>query len=52
MKRNFLYLVWKDPLTRRNYTIGKLSKNDGYSFEYYGEYKLAIKAGWDYIKSS
>lgn len=51
MKHNFLYLVWKDPLTRRNYTVGKLSKNEGYSFEYYGEYKLAIKAGWDYIKS-
>ena len=49
--KQYLYLVWKDPLSRRNYTVGKLSKGTGYTFEYYGEYLQAKDVGWDYIKS-
>ena len=41
-----LYLIWKDPKTRRNYTVGKLEKNNGYSFEYYAEAANAKEAGW------
>lgn len=48
---DFLYLIWQDPLTRRNYIVGKLSKNKRYSFEYCGEYVEARQAGWNYIKS-
>lgn len=49
--KDFLYLIWQDPLTRRNYVVGKLSKDNGYSFEYCGEYVQALQAGWNYIKS-
>jgi hypothetical protein len=41
-----LYLIWKDPKTRRNFTVGRLEKNHGYSFEYYAEADNAEKAGW------
>ncbi len=41
-----LYLIWKDPKTRRNYTVGKLSKNTRYSFEYHDEADRAREAGW------
>lgn len=47
----FLYLIWQDPRSRRNYTVGKLSKGDTFVFEYYGEYEEARKAGWDYLKA-
>lgn len=43
---NYLLLIWKDPSSRRNYTIGKLTRGDKYYFEYFGEYELAKKAGW------
>lgn len=41
-----LYLIWKDPKTRRNYTIGKLSKDEVYSFEFCAEIDDAEKAGY------
>lgn len=43
---NYLLLIWKDPSSRRNYTIGKLTRSDMFYFEYFGEYELAKKAGW------
>ena len=49
--KQYLYLVWKDPISRRNYTVGKLSKGSEYTFEYCGEYLQAKDVGWDYIKS-
>lgn len=43
----YLYLIWKDPKTRSNFTIGKLSRNEKYRFEYYETAKeTAEKAGW------
>lgn len=48
---NCLYLIWHNPLTKRKYIVGKLSKDKGYSFEYCGEYVEAQQAGWNYIKS-
>lgn len=47
----FLYLVWKDPKNRRNYIVGKLTKEDSYHFEYCGDWKQAKEAGWEYLKS-
>ena len=43
---NYLLLIWKDPSSRRNYTVGKLTRGDKFYFEYFGEYELAKKAGW------
>ena len=43
---NYLLLIWKDPSSRRNYTIGKLTRSDKFYFEYCGEYELAKEAGW------
>ena len=43
---NYLLLIWKDPSSRRNYTVGKLTRGDKFYFEYFGEDELAKKAGW------
>ena len=51
MMENTLYLIWKDPKTRRNYTVGKLSKNAGYSFEYIAEADEAQSAGWKRLEA-
>ncbi len=49
--RDFLYLIWKDPRSRRNFTVGKLSRGDTYSFEYCEEYERAKEVGWEFLKS-
>ena len=46
---NFLYVIWKDPRSRRNYIIGKLSRAKTYTFEYCKEYKEAQEVGWKLI---
>lgn len=46
LKNNYLYLIWKDPQTRVNFTIGKLSRGAKYTFEYFGEVDEAEKRGW------
>lgn len=51
LKNDFLYLVWKDPQTRRNFTIGKLSRGEGYAFQYCEEYSLAEEAGWGKLEA-
>ena len=45
-KSNYLLLIWKDPETRRNYTVGKLTRGDCFTFQYYGEAESAEEAGW------
>lgn len=45
----YLYLIWKDPRSRRNYTVGKLSRGDSYVFEYFGEYEEAKRVGWELL---
>lgn len=37
----YLYLVWKHPQTRRNYIVGKLTHDNGFSFEYCEEFEEA-----------
>lgn len=46
-KRDYIYLIWKDPDTRRNYIIGELSKNGQYEFSYGYEIKEAIEKGFE-----
>lgn len=51
MNHNFLYLVWKDPQTRRNYVVGRLTKGEKYKFEYCEENEEARKTGWTGVES-
>lgn len=46
LHNNFLYLIWKDPETRRNFTIGKLTRGEKYIFEYCEDAGEAEEAGW------
>ena len=50
-KHNFLYLIWKDPRSRRNFIIGKLTRENEYAFEYCEEYQLAQEAGWKLLEA-
>lgn len=43
---NYLYLIWKDPRTRRNFTVGKLMRGDKFTFEYEQEEREAKEYGW------
>lgn len=45
MSDKFLYLIWKHPDTRRNYTVGKLTRGPSYKFEYCEEYSEAKENG-------
>lgn len=45
--RDYMYVIWKDPKSRRQYTIGELSKNGKYEFSYCHEIKEAIKNGFE-----
>lgn len=54
MKNNdndFLYVVWKNPTSRRNYIIGQLSCGDKYRFRYSEEYQEALKSGWKWLEA-
>ncbi len=44
--KKHLFLIWKDPQTRRNFTVGKLCRNGKYTFEYYGDFGKAENYGW------
>lgn len=44
--KDYIYLIWKSDLTRRQYIVGQLSKNGQYEFQYYGEFKEAQEAGF------
>lgn len=45
-EKDFLYLIWKDPRTRKNFTVGKLTRGETYIFQYCEEYTTAKKYGW------
>lgn len=45
-----LYLIWKSPESRKNYTVGKLTKNnDKYYFEYSDEFYVAKDNGFSVL---
>lgn len=46
LQNDYLYLIWKDPETRRNFTIGKLTRGTKYTFEYCKEAFQAETFGW------
>jgi len=49
-KRNgldFIYVVWKDVESRKNFVIGTLTRNGHYEFRYGKDLKDAQKAGFD-----
>lgn len=47
--RDYLYLIWKEPISRRNYIIGQLSKNSQYEFAYGYEVEQAIEKGFELL---
>ena len=47
----FLYLIWKDPHTRSNFIVGKLSRNGKYTFEYFGDFGKAESCGWSKLEA-
>lgn len=52
MNSYYLFLIWKDPQTRRNYTVGKLEKiGNTFAFEYGEEAEEAKKAGWELLEA-
>lgn len=49
--KDYLYLVWKDNETRRLFTVGQLSRNGQYEFEYGFEVQEAISKGFNLLLS-
>lgn len=49
--RDYLYLIWKEPISRRNYIVGQLSKNSQYEFSYGYEVDEAIEKGFELLIS-
>ena len=47
--KDFIYLIWKETNTRRNYIVGQLSKNGQYEFSYGHEVEEAIKEGFELL---
>lgn len=45
--RDYLYLIWKEPVTRRNYVVGQLSRNGQYEFCYGYEVENAMEKGFE-----
>lgn len=49
--KEVLYLVWKDPESRRNFTVGQLIREDGFRFQYIKEYQQAKQYGWGLLEA-
>ncbi|MEK6263777.1 MAG: HIRAN domain-containing protein [Clostridium sp.] len=49
--RDYIYLVWKEIETRRQYIVGQLSKNGQFEFKYGFEVKAAIEKGFKLLIS-
>lgn len=47
--KDYIYLVWKEPMSRRQYTIAKLSKNGKYEFKYDFDIKEAMDKGFELL---
>lgn len=44
--KDYVYLIWKDPKSRKQFVIAKLSKNGKYEFEYAYDIEKAVDAGF------
>ncbi len=49
--KDYIYLVWKEIKTRRQYVVGQLSKNGQFEFSYGFEVKEAIEKGFKLLIS-
>lgn len=49
--KDYLYLIWKQPETRRQYIVGTLSKNGQFEFEYGEEFEQAKEEGFKEIEA-
>lgn len=49
--KDYLYLIWKHPDTRRQYIVGTLSKNGLFEFKYGEEFTEAQKEGFKGIEA-
>lgn len=49
--KDYVYLIWKDPKSRRQYRVGQLSKNGQYEFEYGFEIQQALEKGFELLIS-
>ena len=47
---NSIGLIWEDPNTRSKMIVGELKKQDGYTFNYTGEYETARDLGWEMLR--
>ncbi len=45
--RDYIYLIWKNPQTRRQYIVAELSKNGVYEFNYGHEINEALNNGFE-----
>lgn len=45
-EKDYVYLIWKEPKTRKHFIIAKLSKNGKYEFEYAEGIDDALKVGF------
>lgn len=47
--KDYLYLIWHDKINKKQFVIGKLSKNGKFEFEYSDEIKEAQKNGFELL---
>lgn len=45
--KDYLYLIWKDPIKRKSYIVGMLSKNGQFEFAYGEEVNEALENGFE-----
>ena len=50
VEHDYMCVIWKNPYTKRKYTVGKLGRTEtGFFFEYSDEYREALNSGWTRI---
>jgi putative uncharacterized protein (hiran domain family) len=49
--RDYIYLVWQDPVSRRKFIVGELSKSEDYEFQYGKEIDEAREQGFELLDS-
>ncbi len=50
-EKDYIYLIWKSPINRRQFIVGELSKNSYYKFNYGFEFEEAKKEGFQALVS-
>lgn len=47
--KDYIFLIWKEPVSRKQYIVGQLSKNGQYEFSYGREVQEAINNGFELL---